>query len=126
MIEFEIDELYVIYKDLIIDKLKIIEIDKKSTPLIAEQKYEELSLLRLNKKELYNRIRESQQRLVFYLNSKESYSCFLQTFDFKSIIEEIEEDFIAKMKIILEDLQKKSNKTKEILKQIHIIEYLIS
>jgi hypothetical protein len=119
MIEFEIDELYVIYKDLIIDKLKIIEIDKKSTPLIAEQKYEELSLLRLNKKELY-------QRLVFYLNSKESYSCFLQTFDFKSIIEEIEEDFIAKMKIILEDLQKKSNKTKEILKQIHIIEYLIS
>ena len=125
MIEYEIDELYVIYKDLIIDKLKIIEIDKKSTPLIAEQKYEELSLLKLNKKELYNSIRESQQRLVFYLNSKEYYSCFLQTFDFKSIIEEIEEDFIAKMKIILEELQKKSNKTKEILKQIHIIEYLI-
>jgi hypothetical protein len=122
----EIDKIYIIYKDLLINKMKIIDINKKCYPLVMEQKYDELHLLDLNKKDIYSKIKESQQQLIFILNSNPSHYEFLNLIDFKTSFDEIDETTLPKMVEILKKLKEKTNKTEEILKHIELLEFLIN
>ena len=69
-------------------------------------------------KDIYTKIKESQQQLIFILNSNPSHYEFLNLIDFKTSFDEIDETTLPKMVEILKKLKEKTNKTEEILKHI--------
>ena len=126
MSEFEIDEIYVLYKELLKSKLSLIQIDKDASPLVAQQKYDEINVFISKRNEIYKNIQEIQQELVYILNSNIPHDSFLDTIDFKTTFEQVDENTIPQLKSILEKLENKQNKSEEILKLINLLKYFIS
>ncbi len=125
MSEFEIDEIYVLYKELLKSKLSLIQIDKDASPLVAQQKYDEINVFISKRNEIYKNIQEIQQELVYILNSNKPHDSFLDTIDFKTTFEQVDENTIPQLKSILEKLENKQNKSEEILKLINLLKYFI-
>jgi hypothetical protein len=126
MSEFEIDEIYVLYKDLLVSKLALIQIDKDGSPLVAQQKYDEINVLISKRNEIYQKIQELQMRMNFLLDSGIPHDSFLDTIDFKTSFEQIDENTIPELKKVLEVLEMKKEKTPELLVQIQLLNYFIN
>ncbi len=123
MSKSEIDEIYVIYKEIMINKLKIIEFDKKGLSLIPLQEYGQISSLNLEIKLLYVKLRKSQERLNFLITTNIKSDSLLQNFDLKVTLDEIDENTIPKMKILLMNLENLTIKTEDIENQIVLLKY---
>jgi hypothetical protein len=126
MSEFEIDEIYVLYKELLKSKLTLIQIDKDGSPLVAQQKYDEINVLISKRNEIYKKIQELQMRMNFLLDSDIPHDSFLNTIDFKTSFESIDENTIPELKKVLEVLEMKKEKTPELLVQIQLLNYFIN
>lgn len=123
MSKIEIDEIYVIYKEIMINKLKIIELDKKGLSLIPQQEYGQISSLNNEIKSLYVKLRKSQERLNFLITTNIETDSLLQNIDLKVTLDEIDENTLPKMKILLIDLENLTIKTEDIEKQIILLKY---
>jgi hypothetical protein len=126
MSKFENDEIYILYKDLLVSKLALIQIDKDGSPLVAQQKYDEINVLISKRNEIYKKVQELQLRMNILLDSDIPHDPFLDTIDFKTSFEHIDENTIPQLKTILEHLENKQNKSEEILQQIKLINFFIS
>ena len=126
MSEIKMDEIYVLYKELLKSKLSLIQIDKDGSPLVAQQKYDEINVLISKRNEIYKKVQELQLRINFLLASDLPHDTFLDTVDFKTSFEQIDENTIPELKTVLEQLENKQNKSEEILQQIKLINYFIS
>jgi hypothetical protein len=126
MSEIKMNEIYVLYKELLKSKLSLIQIDKDGSPLVAQQKYDEINVLISKRNEIYKKVQELQLRINFLLDSDLPHDTFLDTVDFKTSFEQIDENTIPELKTVLEQLENKQNKSEEILQQIKLINYFIS
>ena len=126
MSEFEIDEIYVLYKELLKSKLSLIQIDKDGSPLVAQQKYDEINVLISKRNEIFKKIQELQMRMNFLLDSDIPHDSFLDTIDFKTSFEQIDENTIPELKKVLEVLEMKKEKTPELLVQIKLLNYFVN
>ena len=120
------DEIYIVYKELLVSKLALIQIDKDGSPLVAQQKYDEINVLISKRNEIYKKVQELQLRMNFLLDSDIPHDSFLDTIDFKTSFESIDENTIPELKKVLEVLEMKKEKTPELLVQIQLLNYFIN
>ena len=109
MSEIKMNEIYVLYKELLKSKLSLIQIDKDGSPLVAQQKYDEINVLISKRNEIYKKVQELQLRINFLLDSDLPHDTFLDTVDFKTSFEQIDENTIPELKTVLEQLENKQN-----------------
>lgn len=122
----EIDEIYIVFKQILAAKLKIIQLEKIGASLITIQNYAEISVIYLQIKDLYANIRKYQEKLNLIYASNLHSDYLLQPFDLKATIDEIDENTIPLMKKYIMELEKKKNKTEELVSQINLLSYFIN
>ena len=120
----EIDEIYIVFKQILVAKLKIIQLEKIGASLITIQNYAEISVIYLQIKDLYANIRKYQEKLNLIYASNLHSDYLLQPFDLKATIDEIDENTIPLMKKYIMELENKKNKTEELVSQINLLSYL--
>jgi hypothetical protein len=122
----EIDEIYIVFKQILVAKLKIIQLEKIGASLITIQNYAEISVIYLQIKDLYANIRKYQEKLNLIYASNLHSDYLLQPFDLKATIDEIDENTIPLMKKYIMELENKKNKTEELVSQINLLRYFIN
>jgi hypothetical protein len=122
----EIDEIYIVFKQILVAKLKIIQLEKIGASLITIQNYAEISVIYLQIKDLYANIRKYQEKLNLIYASNLHSDYLLQPFDLKATIDEIDENTIPLMKKYIMELENKKNKTEELVSQINLLSYFIN
>ncbi len=117
------NELFVVFKELLSSKLALIELNKLAKPLILEQKYDQINQINSKKNEIYDNIRSIQQRFSELAHSNLEDTMLFESIDFKITFDDIDENTVPRLRQYLDELKQESHTN---IDKIQIIEYLLS
>ncbi len=114
------EEIYVLYKELLNQKLLILDLSEKISLLVKNQNYQSASEIDKQRKISYNRVQEIQLQINGLPNPDLSKIDFITTF------QEIDTNTITQLKEQKKILQSIEIKTADIQNQIDLLNYFIN